>query len=286
MTHLSTRRVLTAAGLALGTAVLGTALAPSALAAPAASVSSSTLAPGAAYTVSGTGCLPMDGYDVVAVIAPAVDPQWGDAVEPAADGSWSFAMEAPTELGSYEFALFCDRYNEDFDYANVSFTVTADGKPAPAPAPAVAPTGAVRGATAVTPGVASPDTGTATGDVAAPGRKVVKVLTGFKPGEVVTVTLHSDPQRVGTFTADAAGTVRIEFTVPAGTPLGDHTLVYEGSQGTYFQEALTLTATGQPATLAYTGASVALPLGLGLGALAIGGGLVVAARRSTGASQA
>jgi hypothetical protein len=284
MSPFSPRRAVAAAGLALGTAALGVALAPAALAAPTATVSSSTLAPGAPYTVSGTGCLPMDGYDVVAVIAPAVDPQWGDTETPAADGSWSFEMEAPTELGTYEFAVYCDRYNEDFDYADVSFTVTADGKPVAAPA--TTPTGAIRGAAAVTPGVTSPDTGAATGDSAPAGRKVVKVLTGFKPGEVVTVTLHSTPQRVGTFTADASGTVRIEFTVPVGTPVGDHTLVYEGSQGTYFQESFAVATATAGAELAYTGASVALPLGLGLGALAVGGGLVFASRRSAGVPQA
>jgi LPXTG-motif cell wall-anchored protein len=128
--------------------------------------------------------------------------------------------------------------------------------------------------------VASPDGGAATGDTASAGKKVVKILTGFKPHEVVTVTLHSAPQTVGTFTADASGTVRVEFTVPAGTPAGTHTLVYEGNMGTYFQESLTVAAaSGTGDNLAYTGASVAMPLGLGAGALALGGGLVFMTRR-------
>jgi hypothetical protein len=281
MSRVSPLRLCTTAGLALGTAAVGIALAPAALAAPSATVSATTVAPGGAYTVSGTGCMPIEGKDVVAVIVPAVDdPQWGDAVEPAADGSWSFEMEAPTDLGSYEFALFCDQYDDGFDYNTVTITVTPDGKPV-----TTAPTGAIRGTSANTAGVTSPDTG-ATGDRSAPGQKVVKILTGFRPGEVVTVTLHSTPQRVASATADATGTVRIEFTLPAGTPVGDHTLVYEGNQGTYFQEAFAVTAasgsasgSGSGATLAYTGASVALPLGLGAGALALGGGLVFAARR-------
>ncbi len=104
------------------------------------------------------------------------------------------------------------------------------------------------------------------------------------------MTLHSAPRTVGTFTADASGTVRVEFTVPAGTPAGEHTLVYEGNMGTYFQEALTVAAsgsgTGSGDNLAYTGASVAMPLGLGAGALALGGGLVfLTRRRNTQASE-
>lgn len=96
------------------------------------------------------------------------------------------------------------------------------------------------------------------------------------------MTLHSTPQTVGTFTADGSGTVTVSFTVPAGTPTGTHTLVYEGDKGTYFQESLTVTAgtsNASSSSLAYTGADVALPLGLGVGALALGSGLVFAARR-------
>jgi LPXTG-motif cell wall-anchored protein len=89
---------------------------------------------------------------------------------------------------------------------------------------------------------------------------------------------------MGTFTADQNGTVTVSFTVPAGTPTGDHTLVYEGNMGTYFQESFSVTtaaatSNASSSSLAYTGADIALPLGLGVGALALGGGLVFAARR-------
>ncbi len=288
MSRLSPFRLCTAAGLAVGTAAVGLAMAPAALAAPepTVSLSASTVAPGEAFTVSGTGCLPVEDEDVVVVITPAVDPQWGDAVEPAEDGSWSFVLEAPAEEGTYAFTVLCDQYDVQFGYPDVTVTVAAGSTSTPAP---VAPTGEIRGTSANTPGVASPDSGTATGDRSAPGQKVVKILTGFRPYEKVTVTLHSTPTRVGTFTADASGTVRIEFTVPAGTPAGDHTLVYEGDQGTYFQESFTVTAAAAATDgdLAYTGASVALPLGLGAGALALGGGLVfLTRRRSAGAAEA
>ncbi|MQA35484.1 hypothetical protein GCU49_18205 [Modestobacter roseus] len=121
--------------------------------------------------------------------------------------------------------------------------------------------------------------------LAAAGEKVVRVIKGFQPAEVVTVTLHSTPQTVGTFTADANGVLTAEFTLPAGTPVGDHTLVYNGTV-TYYQEAFEVTGAGDP-RLAYTGASIALPLALGTGLVALGGGaLLVTRRRASGASQA
>lgn len=292
MSQFSPRRAVTAAGLALGTVALGVALAPAALAAPAVTVSQSTVAPGATYTVSGTDCISEDSdYDAQGVVFLAVGAQSANAEEAAANGTWSMTQTAPTEVGTYTFAAVCDWYTDGFDYADFTITVAAPAAaPAPATAAPVAP-GTPRGQAAITAGVASPDTGAATGDRAPLGEKVVKVLTGFKPFEVVTVTLNSTPTRVGSFTADASGTVRIEFTVPAGTPVGDHTLVYEGDKGTYFQESFAVApaalATTGSGHLASTGASVALPLGLGLGALAAGGGLVFTARRrSTGAVQA
>ncbi|MBN1093525.1 hypothetical protein JKP75_13725 [Blastococcus sp. TML/M2B] len=297
MSQLSPRRAVSAAGLVLGTAALGVAFAPAASAAPspAVTVSQSTVAPGATYTVSGGDCISEDAdYDAAGVVFLAVGAQSADAELADENGDWTLTATAPTEAGSYEFSAVCDWYTDGFEYGNFTITVAAPSStpaPAPAPAPSATPSapGTPRGAAAVTAGVASPDTGAATGDAAPLGQKVVKILTGFKPFEVVTVTLNSTPQRVGTFTADASGTVRVEFTVPAGTPVGDHTLVYEGDKGTYFQEAFAVTATpaGGSARLASTGASVALPLGLGLGALAAGGGLVLAARRrSTGGVQA
>jgi hypothetical protein len=130
--------------------------------------------------------------------------------------------------------------------------------------------------------VTSPDIGATTGDRAAPGGTVVKILRGFKAFEWVTVTLHSTPQVVGTFQADASGAVRVEFPVPAGTPVADHTLVYLGDQGTYYQEAFTVAAAGSSGSaggLAYTGADVTVPLVGGIAALAAGGAVTFLARK-------
>jgi hypothetical protein len=306
----TTTRAAALTGLTATTAAAGLLLAPAAVAAPAAPV----VAPGAVaaeetFTVSGADCVSENYADptlrnVVAVAVgdpKAQEPLFTDVVEPGENGTWSIelAFEAGDPAGEYLVAATCLAYNlqttiSEYPLSSVVLTAPAGTPSTPstptetaAPttaAPETKPTGTLRGTQANTPGVASPDQGSATGDSAAPGRKVVKVLTGFKPGEFVTVTLHSTPQTVATATADANGTVTVEFILPAGTPAGAHTLVYEGSMGTYFQEAFTVaaaaaTSNASSSSLAYTGADIALPLGLGVGALALGGGLVFAARR-------
>ena len=314
----TTSRAAALTGLTATTLASGLLLAPAAFAAPAltAPTAPSTAVAGAPFQVSGTGCVADDpanpDWEAFVVVVTdnadleAQDPQGVAIADPAEDGSWStpLTFAADTTAGPHAvYAACATTYAGDpVEYpeitVDVSIGTSTPVTPTPtAPTPdttsgngwgtptTVMPTGNVRGTQANTPGVASPDNGSATGDSTPLGRKVVKVLTGFKPGEVVTVTLHSTPQTVGTFTADASGTVTVEFTVPAGTPTGDHTLVYEGNMGTYFQETLSVTAAAvtsnasSSSSLAYTGADIALPLGLGVGALALGGGLVFAARR-------
>ncbi|MGY1735477.1 hypothetical protein [Geodermatophilus sp. SYSU D00684] len=310
MSRVSPLRLCTVAGLAAGTAAAGLALAPAALAAGLPALTGpSTVAADVEFDVAGEGCTAADPLDpaivYVATDVDLSDPEgWAQAILPEDDGSWTATLSFPAgTTGTHQVLAGCgSMYAEGaVDYPEFTITVGTPTPGTPTTPTSAAPTtaapttaaptaaavttpatGAIRGTTANTAGVSSPDTGAATGDSAVPGRTVVKILTGFEPGEVVTVTLHSTPQTVGRFTADASGTVRVEFTVPAGTPVGDHTLVYEGSQGTYFQEAFAVTAaSGTPSSpaLAYTGASVALPLGLGAGALAVGGGLVFLARR-------
>ena len=303
-----TTRAAAVTGLTATTVATGLLLAPAALAAPAAPiVAPSTVEAEETFTVSGADCpegVPGNPNVVVVFIDDGSEYGLGSEVRWIEGGTWSaeLAFDAGTEPGAYDVHAACvdylGLYEEGVTYTTEIVypvaTVTLAGATTPTPptetaaptpaTPEVKPTGVIRGSQANTAGVASPDGGSATGDNAAPGRKVVKVLTGFQPKEVVTVTLHSTPQTVGTFTADDNGTVTVEFTVPAGTPTGEHTLVYEGSMGTYFQESFTVaaaagTSNASSSSLAYTGADVALPLGLGVGALALGGGLVFAARR-------
>jgi hypothetical protein len=284
MSRLSRPRAAVATGLTLGAATAGLLFAPAAFAAdslPAPTISPATVAPGGDFAVSGVGCLRADGTPGEAVILPAVDPQWADNHTAATDGSWTLARTAPSELGTYEFALLCDRYTDQVSYSNVTLTVTADGKPVATAAPAAEFT---PGSTPNTPGIGNA-TSSGTGNVAAPGQKIVKVLKGFQPNEVVTLVLHSTPTALGTFTADANGVVTAEFTLPAGTALGQHTLTYDGSLGSHFEDALTLTADGK--ALAYTGVSIALPLIGGTALVAAGAGALVIGRRRrpTGAVQ-
>ncbi len=312
MSRVSPLRLCSTAGLTLGVAAAGLAFAPAALAVPVESTLPELEGPlsvmaGEEFTLTGTECVAPEGETAIVFVdvftAASLETDSAEPIltfdgEPDAAGAWTAVLEftqaAPT--GDYVVWTTCEPYdgalekNKGLYYPEFAFTLEAAAvTPAPTPTapPTVAPTGKVRGVSANTAGVASPDGGAATGDTASPGKKVVKILTGFKPHEVVTVTLHSAPQTVGTFTADASGTVRVEFTVPAGTPAGAHTLVYEGNMGTYFQETLTVAAAaGSGDNLAYTGASVAMPLGLGAGALALGGGLVFMTRRRNAAAEA
>ncbi len=313
MSRVSPFRLCAAAGLAVGTAAVGLAMAPAALAAePLPELEGpDTAVIGEPFQLTGTGCdATVDGKPAAVYVDYYTAAGWDDpdglpvfslAGAPA-DGAWTALAEftPAAEPGDYVAVATCEPYSgSEAPLAYPDFTFSLEAAPttppvappdAPAPGPGVLTTGDIRGVAANTPGVASPDTGAATGDRSVAGQKVVKILTGFQPYEVVTVTLHSTPTRLGTFTADASGTVRIEFTVPAGTPVGDHTLVYEGDQGTYFQESFTVAAAasapGTDGDLAYTGASVALPLGLGAGALGLGGGLVfLTRRRAAGAVQ-
>ncbi|MTD13401.1 hypothetical protein GIS00_05515 [Nakamurella sp. YIM 132087] len=82
----------------------------------------STLAPGASYEVSGTGCT-ASGPGVTQVI---VDPGDGSdliAVEPAADGSWSTTTTASATAGSYIVVAACDRYTDSYEYTPATLTV-------------------------------------------------------------------------------------------------------------------------------------------------------------------
>lgn len=106
---------------------------------------------------------------------------------------------------------------------------------------------------------------------------------GFAAGELVTLTLYSDPVRLAEVSADGSGAFRTTVTIPANTVVGRHTLVAEGTaSGLRAEGALTVTtaaATGDG--LAGTGGTAPIALiVLMLGLLATGGLLVVRRRRS------
>jgi LPXTG-motif cell wall-anchored protein len=278
MSRTMTSRLAAAGGLALTTALAGIVLAPTASAAdtlPAVTVSATTVAPGEKFTVSGTGCIsPEDAeYEPIAMIL-SNDYDFYAEVEPASDGSWSVTTAFPADMpdGEQHMSAGCGWYTDGVSYPD--WTMTVKG----------AEFGAIRGVEANTPGTRAETTDRTTGTSSTPGAKVVRVISGFQPFEEVTLTMHSEPVVLGTFTADANGVVTAEFTLPANVAAGEHTLVYEGAV-TYFQESFTVTAAGPK--LAHTGADVTVPLTVGLGLVLAGtGALVVSRRRNAGASQA
>ena len=64
--------------------------------------------------------------------------------------------------------------------------------------------------------------------VVTPSASVTATGTGFAPGEPVTATVHSTPVDLGTYAADAHGSVTIHFTVPSDLEPGTHALVLTG----------------------------------------------------------
>lgn len=107
---------------------------------------------------------------------------------------------------------------------------------------------------------------------------------GFAAGELITITLFSDPIRLGEVTADGSGAFRTVVTIPADAPVGQHTLVVEGTtSGLSAQGSLTVTAAAATGDgLAGTGGAAPIALiVLMLGLLAAGGVLVVRRRRTS-----
>jgi LPXTG-motif cell wall-anchored protein len=123
-------------------------------------------------------------------------------------------------------------------------------------------------------------------------------LSGFQPGEIVNVQVFSTPQELGTITANSAGAVSQTFTLPAGLPAGLHTVVATGEtsgltasaqftlasptaapSSTSSTTAEAAAAAAPSSSLPTTGIDAALGVALGAGAIAVGGLLVMAARR-------
>ncbi len=61
-----------------------------------------------------------------------------------------------------------------------------------------------------------------------PGERLSLSWTGFQPGEQVTIVMRSTPVTLGTFTADAAGTVPAAVELPDAAEAGEHTLTFSG----------------------------------------------------------
>ncbi|RBY82119.1 hypothetical protein DQ238_05880 [Geodermatophilus sp. TF02-6] len=312
----TTTRIATLTGFTATTAAAGLLLAPAALASPAApTVAPSTVTGEQTFTVSGTDCPAGEEPNpnlVAVVVENGGDDGIIDVTYPEDDGTWSLELAfAPDAApGTYAVHSACMDYlgfystdpnatpTPSVEYPDAHVTLAAatatPSTPTTTPPASTPSTPAGTewkpGATPNTPGIASTNASGTTGSTAAPGTKVVKVLKGFKPHEVVTVVLHSTPVVLGTFTADAQGVLTVEFTLPAGTPEGTHHIAYDGTMGSHFEEAITVSVAGAglettSSSLAYTGADIAVPLAGGVGLVLLGGATVFAARRRKEAPQ-
>lgn len=134
-------------------------------------------------------------------------------------------------------------------------------------------------------------TGAQAGAVA-PGAKVTVTGDGYAPGSTVSIVVYSTPQVLTTAVAGPDGKFSVEVTIPAGLAKGNHTLVASGVDASGVLRYVTLpitvsdagvaTVSGK-ATLAATGADVAVPVIGGIAALGLGAGLIVVARRRAAA---
>jgi hypothetical protein len=123
------------------------------------------------------------------------------------------------------------------------------------------------------------------------GEQLTLTWTGFQPGEQVTVVMRSTPVTLGTFSADAAGTVVAEVELPGEAEAGSHTLTFSGPLSgdlvvlPFRLAAAEPVAVAEPAPAADTAAdegSVAPWLiGGGLGAVLLAAGGVTLHRRRT-----
>ncbi|GAA4604952.1 hypothetical protein BJY16_005198 [Actinoplanes octamycinicus] len=127
-----------------------------------------------------------------------------------------------------------------------------------------------------------------TSNTVAPGGTVTIKGKGYAPFSTVTVTLYSDPLELGTATADAAGEISLTVTIPAGVPVGTHSIVASGvdSNGNALVRRLDVKAAAKDTTtttkpLPTTGPAVLWLLIAGSAITATGAAArILAARRS------
>jgi LPXTG-motif cell wall-anchored protein len=110
-------------------------------------------------------------------------------------------------------------------------------------------------------------------------------LTGAEPGTVVTFFRHSTGVQVGTVTAAADTTAKLTMSFPSDAALGTHEVEATGttaaSSGATFDVSATIEVVADPSSSALprTGSNSTDLVPFAIGAVAIGGGLVLATRR-------
>jgi LPXTG-motif cell wall-anchored protein len=135
-----------------------------------------------------------------------------------------------------------------------------------------------------------------------PGQTITAQGRTFAPGAGVTMTLSSVPVVIANGSADAAGVVTVDATIPADTPIGPHTITAAGEAPDGSPLSLTVSINVVPAdgegesaagadsgsSLPRTGDDTSMPLArIGLLLAAIGGIITaVAAKRRKSAAAA
>ena len=103
------------------------------------------------------------------------------------------------------------------------------------------------------------------------------------PGSDVTITLHSDPVTLGTFTADADGNISASVTIPDNIDVGAHTLELTGVDPTGAPRTVTTpieVSDGGSSSLPRTGAAIAALLGVATILFVVGTALSQARKRA------
>lgn len=175
-----------------------------------------------------------------------------------------------------------------------TYTLTSSPTPPPSTTPTAPPSHSPTPSLTATPTLTPMPTTTAalTLDVAqvVQGGWVQLTATGFSPGEQIDLTLHSDPVQLGSTVAGPAGEMSALVQIPAGTPVGSHTLLATGARSGAVAGAELLVTAAAPTVpdpteeslesgLAWTGASTSLLGGGGILTLLLGVGLVTTRRR-------
>ena len=109
--------------------------------------------------------------------------------------------------------------------------------------------------------------------------------SGFVPGSTVELFVYSDPEPLGTTTADADGAISVGVVIPADLELGAHTIVARGFSLDALDNGYGIAALAVVASaLSSTGVQgeLLVPLFAVLMLLVLGAAGIVYARRRTG----
>lgn len=289
---------------------------------------------GSAATVSSiTSCPDTDGvYDVTAYVGDQPDLLTGASLGSqnlgGAGGSWSIPITIPADaVGSVTLYAQCIGTPNNNNsgpgtvpegesaaaapgdvvlstYTPIVFTVVAP------PTTTTTTTSTTSTSTTSTTAVVTTTTTTPAAMTAEPsfmypGESCLIQAHGFAPNSDVTITVYSDPLVIGTFAADANGSISQTWTVPSGFAAGAHTVVLSGRSiagavelsapitvGSLVQAVPTTAAPSTTAAvvttsgnLPTTGSGLTQPLVVGAAVLVLGGGAAVAVSRQRARSR-